>query len=90
MHDDAASARNFERYGMPDLPTNDEECTMEKFNLVKGRLDTALDCDKTGLRTIDSLRKELEEKAIYDSTYFLGVFDIDNFKKYNSPPLDYE
>ena len=22
--------------------------------------------------------------------YLLGVFDIDNFKKYNSPPLDYE
>ena len=90
MKDEAALARNQERYGMPVLPTNDEECTIKDFNTIKGKLDIALDCDKTGLRTYDSLRKEMDDVAAKSTRYNLGVFDIDNFKKYNSPPLDYE
>ena len=72
------------------FPKTNEECTLELFYILKKIIDDHVDKDKTGLNTIDSLRKGLDEVAAKTNAYYLGVFDIDNFKKYNSPPLDYE
>ena len=53
-------------------------------------MDRFYDEDKTGLKTLESLRMSLDMLAIAADYYHLGIFNVDNFKKVNRPPLDYE
>ena len=57
---------------------------------MKNKLDLTYDYDKTTLKTIESCRKELVKLALVSDDYWIAIVDLDNFKKMNTKPMDYE
>ena len=85
---EALETRNLERYGYKTLPTP-ANLTFDHYKYIKDKLDMVFDYDKTGMRTMDSLIKELDKIASEEFAYLMTIADMDNFKKYNTQPLNY-